>query len=307
MNVLHQPDIIEKVFDFLQIVDLYQCQYVCRAWNEAAIWRLRKCPPINKCQLDFSPQEWNAVINSNEPSVKNRLPFGYPTIVVKQELVGLCSQFASEILGTPLRMPEAIKDPFDWGPKKPPIELHHEGFCINRHAANCKITVTNWSDPQSARPDLKSTECPVKSLIYLATPSEVYSHSTRKIRSFVQESNLVLSGGLLLDNSKIFVNHVEKCNFKAIAKISIAFAGKKVKSSLHMIKKPAIMQRELEEFRSKLKFPLDNNRTIGFLMYSGFGWEPFAKFSSRASKVFPEIAFTRINFSKLITSNQRNN
>lgn len=249
------------------------------------------------------------MINSNEPSARDRLPFGYPTIVIKQELVGISNKYASEIFGVPLRKPklQELKDFCDWGPTKPPIELHYESFHINWHAADYKIIITNWSDPQSARPDLKSIEYPVRSLIYLATPSEIYSHSTRKVRSFVQESNLILSGGLLADESKICVNQLVKRKFKPMSKMSIAFAGKKVKSSLHMIKKPAIMQRELEEFRTKIKYPLNDNRIIGFLMYSGFGWEPFAKFSSKASKVFPEISFTRINFSKLITSNQVKN
>lgn len=45
------PDIIDRVFDFLQVLDIYQCQFVCKLWRKIALRKLINCPPIDECEL----------------------------------------------------------------------------------------------------------------------------------------------------------------------------------------------------------------------------------------------------------------
>lgn len=48
MDALLQPVIIDRVFEFLQVLDIDRCQYVCQAWRESALRKLNKCPPIDR-------------------------------------------------------------------------------------------------------------------------------------------------------------------------------------------------------------------------------------------------------------------
>ena len=51
MDALLQPVIIDRVFEFLQVLDIDRCQYVCQAWRESALRKLNKCPQIDSYEF----------------------------------------------------------------------------------------------------------------------------------------------------------------------------------------------------------------------------------------------------------------
>jgi len=47
--MLKQPSIIHKIFDYLELYDVYQCRLVCWTWYEVAVRILKKCPKFDVC------------------------------------------------------------------------------------------------------------------------------------------------------------------------------------------------------------------------------------------------------------------
>lgn len=59
MHPLKHPLIIDRIFEFLPVFEIDQCQYVCQAWQESALRRLEKCPLIDRCQLEVRREIWS--------------------------------------------------------------------------------------------------------------------------------------------------------------------------------------------------------------------------------------------------------
>lgn len=105
---------------------------------------------------------------------------------------------------------------------------------INRFVSNHKVIITDWSDPESLKPDLKDRKFPVKSVIFLCS-SEGLNSYYEDFDRFIQKSHhdCGISGGSLRPSEAhiSFINNDQR-QWKESHAISIAFAGKEVQSAV---------------------------------------------------------------------------
>lgn len=148
-------------------------------------------------------------------------------------------------------------------------EVLFQGIHINRYTSNHKVIVTNWSDSSSQKPDLSDEEFPIRSFLYFVC----LDYHKKLIEQFVERSSFDVSSKILGLGETVFYHDSTFVGFRSTIAISIAFAGKQIKSSLWEIElneNPSAKDicAEFKSFRSNLKFPLDDDRVFGFLLGS---------------------------------------
>ncbi|XP_074594951.1 uncharacterized protein LOC141850273 [Brevipalpus obovatus] len=391
MDALLQPLIIDRVFDFLGIFDIHECQYVCKIWRESALRRLKKNPSIDKfhaiatCRywypendetdLDDNPEdasnaykqrieiiienrEMNKVeLNEHanllhdwayywyiERSLKNGL---MPKFEVDNALQGYLTndakciprfsfilyseKFQNIVEKITLRYPALlirqggtryiddtlekeldvkIETQFSHKDSHPGLYLgstmlysYFNSFHVDRYIPGVKIVVTDWSDPQSPRPDASDAEFPIKSVVYLANTTAFNYDRIDNIRKFLKSFEPNVSGGIIEYGWKehhipIFLSHPKRQKYKSASKITVAFTGTEVRSAIHRIKNWSNVEEKLNEFKQGLDFPTDNGRMIGFLFDLNLTFPQ--ELHKKIRSLFPNIQLIRLIMRKLL-------
>ena len=189
---------------------------------------------------------------------------------------------------------------------KPHLEAYHINQLISKH----KVIITDWCNPKSIRPDLDDPQFPVKSLIYIIeddefrkslTPASIKHLST--INEFVKDRDLTLLGGFIHETPIHYSNPQENGLFRRTSAISIAFAGKQVKSSMKVFKKYTDETRfttGILKFKKSLDFPTDDNRVLGFMFLNdSMGvYGTCEQFMDKLLDTFTSVKFVKIRMKR---------
>ncbi|XP_074594494.1 uncharacterized protein LOC141849884 isoform X2 [Brevipalpus obovatus] len=337
MDLVELPHhVIQRVFDFLEPLDVYWCRCVCKTFHQESVEWLKKCPPIDACQCVArlietygnpilqcdGPQNRiteeqlfmkNAEMNGetpfeNEPLTRwyfkhgtnfrhlpksgvnkaleshltggmdclpsfsfvridfrfcrliNQISFKYPTIGLAQ-YVSTEFELDDEIFKTSMH---ALLDI----PKEcclserilPIIESHIEVIHINRFASDHKVIITDWSDPQSTKPNLKDPEYPVRAFIYLI--EEPSGHHPIDIVEFVRGFDFPVMRVCVEKRSLFYVKPSQDRLLQHPSAISIAFA--------------------------------DDGRVLGFVIHSTYEESRINEFASILVETFGSIKFVNL-------------
>lgn len=176
-------------------------------------------------------------------------------------------------------------------------------FHVNQYIPGLKIIVTDWSDPQSPRPNASDTEFPVKSVVYLGNPTAFNYDRADNIRKILKSFEPNISGGIIEygwreHDLPIFINDPAKDKLKSGSRTTIAFAGKKVESAVHKIKTWSNIGEELDKFKQSLDFPTDDDPLIGFLFDLNLTFPQ--ELHKKIVNLFPNIRMIRLIMRKLL-------
>ncbi|XP_074594682.1 uncharacterized protein LOC141850052 [Brevipalpus obovatus] len=224
-----------------------------------------------------------------------QIPFKYPTIGLAQ-YVTTELELDDEIFKTSIY---ALLDI----PKEcclserilPIIESHIEVIHINRFASDHKVIITDWSDPQSTKPNLKDPEYPVRAFIYLI--EEPSGHHPIDIVEFVRGFDFPVMRVCVEKRSLFYVNPSQDRLFRHPSAISIAFAGKQIQSSIQCFQEfsnESDLSQEVTKFKESIKFPIDDGRVLGFVIHSTYGESRIDEFASILIKIFGNIKFVNL-------------
>lgn len=181
------------------------------------------------------------------------------------------------------------------------VYSYSEGIHINRYIPGIKIIVTDWSDPESARPIVNDVDFPIQAVIYLASRRE-NRPETRMIKEFFVDSMLIFSGGVLcsskISGPVIFLADPKKGELKPASIITITFAGKDVRSAIlpFEFEKGPQLEKQLEDFKSSLDFPIDDGRVIASLQGED-GTDGFTLFPSG---LLPSVKLIRMQVHQVL-------
>lgn len=209
--------------------------------------------------------------------------YGLFTLLIEQEPIRMrLNPLAGKILDFPvstINIPEESR-PFDHVSS---IVKSISAVKINRWTTETKIILTDWDCGKSFGGDLNDPDFPVKSFIYLSKEASSYKSSVYNIS---ESQNIVFSGLILDQDSKIRIIY-PGCDIEHIPRsISIAFAGENVEAAVLSMNgsfetedKDTLTKHMIEEltaFRHSLDFPTDDGRTIGFLL---IGYDKYLRYS----------------------------
>ncbi|XP_074594990.1 uncharacterized protein LOC141850308 [Brevipalpus obovatus] len=192
--------------------------------------------------------------------------FRYPTIALM-----LCYyriELDDEIFRTPVRtLLDIPEDSHLTEHLSSHISPYIDVIHINRFASDHKVILTNWHDPGSIRPNLDDPEYPVKAFMF------VTGHLVENIPEDLEEIDQFLEGCSfpvisVLNAYSLFCDNQLKCSSHPESPlISVAFAGKQVKSAMHVFHKFADgfeFSQQVLKFKSSLDFQTDDGRVFGF-------------------------------------------
>ncbi|XP_074593400.1 uncharacterized protein LOC141849102 [Brevipalpus obovatus] len=336
--VTSNPFLVRKILDFVPFCDVYKCRLVSRIWFQEASRQLNKCPPLNNftvvieakdsrsdlmcLKIDrqyFKPQSRFAKTLSTKiplqgffgghmkcyPSLTfiysdfyisdiiNEIPINNSTVMVSRNSFKL--------------HPGSLDLNFQFGnidlENKCGKNIFMDAIHFNRFASNHKVIITDWSDPESLKPDLKDEEFPVKSVIFLCSNKGLDAHF-EEFDAFIQQSNpdcAVSGGSLCPPEANISFISNDDGQWKESHALSIAFAGKDVQSAVfgniernddededmssdedeimisdseddedYILDCKRLLGSMLRSFKKKLDFRIDDGRVFAFL-YIDFG------------------------------------
>lgn len=182
-------------------------------------------------------------------------------------------------------------------------------FHTSRYIPELKITITDWSDPESPRPTLNYTELPIKSIICFvaeshltSTNDETLPDETEEMDKYFERFKSVRSGGVIPmereDKPLICLYDPHKDETKASSMISITFAGRGIESVIYGIEQSTQFEAKLEEIMNSVPFPLDH-RVFGFLFSrSGSYWISTGQPLTEISTLFSAISLIKIRVTK---------
>ncbi|XP_074593194.1 uncharacterized protein LOC141848947 [Brevipalpus obovatus] len=223
--------------------------------------------------------------------------FRYPTIALI-----LCYdhlELDDEIFRTPLQtLLDIPKDTHLSEHLKSSIKPYIEAIHINRFASDHKVILTDWFDPGSMRPNLDDPEYPVKAFMFFSGyPGKNIPENFHQITQFLKGCNFpvmpVFDVHILL-----YVNPAEDLKLPPPRIISVAFAGKQIKSAMHVFHEYANeleFSQQVLEFKNSLDFRTDDGRVLGFLAHAaGPIYDPIGKYAYRLIEIFKSVKFVNI-------------
>ncbi|XP_074595562.1 uncharacterized protein LOC141850750 [Brevipalpus obovatus] len=182
---------------------------------------------------------------------------------------------------------------------------YFDGFHINGYMQGFKTIITDWSDMQSPRPDMEDSEFPIKSVLYLADEYAEHGDRTKTMVKKLQGiSKPVIIGGVFYgewgNSAPILLRYPSKKGLNPARRITIAFAGRRVKSATHIVDSGLKFEKRLEDFKRDLPFPIDN-RVIGFLLDTRKLQSNYPKNAILTiSKLFARVAIIRIQMKQIL-------
>ncbi|XP_074600504.1 uncharacterized protein LOC141854628 isoform X2 [Brevipalpus obovatus] len=146
-----------------------------------------------------------------------------------------------------------------------------EGFHLNRYTSDYKVIVTDWSSRRSRRAVTDDPNYPIKSVIILTNQFHGECADYRaEFNHIVSCSSFDISGGMLCHSQHLY-NDLRFKGLRRSNSISIAFAGRDIKSSMLEIRwsdfNPEEIERKACDFKNQLEnqcFPIDDGRVLGF-------------------------------------------
>ncbi|XP_074594492.1 uncharacterized protein LOC141849883 [Brevipalpus obovatus] len=225
--------------------------------------------------------------------------FRYPTIALIQSS-NVRLELDDEIFRTPLHsLLDIPEDSHLSKHAKPFIEPYIEAIHINRFASDHKVIITNWSDPESIRPNLDDPEYPVKAFILFAVVllNDV-EHDFEEVDRFLEEFNFpVMSSGSGYF-SIFYANPSEGLSLSESPLISVAFVGKQIKAAMHVFQEFANeleFLQEVIEFKNHLDFQTDDGRVLGFLADAADRIDsPLGKHANKLIEIFESVKFVNL-------------
>ncbi|XP_074595331.1 uncharacterized protein LOC141850574 isoform X2 [Brevipalpus obovatus] len=221
------------------------------------------------------------------------ISFGYPTIGLSQDIQNepklddeIFKTSVHALLGTPKEccISEGI---FSF------IVPHIEAIHINRFASDHKVIITDWSDPESIKPDLEDPEYPVKAFVYFV--KELSGHSM-DIIEFVSGFDFPVMRAPMDEGYLLYWNPSKDRLIRQPSGISLAFAGKQVLSSIQCFRElsnESDLTQEVTKFKNSIKFPTNDGRVLGFVIHS-YGKSRIEEFSSILMKTFESVKFVNL-------------
>ncbi|XP_074594844.1 uncharacterized protein LOC141850189 [Brevipalpus obovatus] len=199
----------------------------------------------------------------------SQISFRYPTIVLVQFMyVSLDLKLDDEIFETSVPALLDIPESCLSDRVKPFLQAHIEAIHVNRFASDHKIIITNWSDPESTKPNFKDPEYPVRAFIYFVQDPSF--HHLIDIVEFMRGFDFPVMQVCVEEGSLFYVNPSKDRLFQRPAVISIAFGGKQIQSSMHSfqnLSNESDFTEEVTKFKNNIKFPTDDGRVLGFVIH----------------------------------------
>lgn len=247
--------------------------------------------------VDCLPRFSLIVYSKELEHVVERTRFQHPAVFIKQ---GAMSIHSAELTSEIDNRIEASSIPDDYWKSEgvnPTIYSFLQILHINGPISGLKITVTDWSDLRSPRPNASDPECPIKSVLFFADNLE----GTEKMRRILSTKvKPTFTGGIIKNgkgeqDSAILLNDSKTCRLHTTKRITIAFAGKEVKSATLQIYRHYLgpsLEQQLEDFRQSLDFPIDDGRVVGF--FFDMDWFETDSMIPKISTIFANVALVRL-------------
>ncbi|XP_074593197.1 uncharacterized protein LOC141848949 [Brevipalpus obovatus] len=225
--------------------------------------------------------------------------FQYPTIaVIHRSNLDIEFELDDEILRTPIRtLLDIPEDSHLLEHLNSYIVPFIDAIHINRYAPDHKVILTNWQDPENMRPNLDDPEYPVKALMFF-TGYLVKNDPEEEIDQFLEEFTspvMYCDFGYI---SLFYFNPLEDVGLIESHLISVAFAGKQIKSAMHVFHKYADQlefSQQVLEFKNSLDFRTDDGRVFGFLAHAaGPIYDPIGKYFNRLIEILGSVKFVNI-------------
>jgi len=159
-----------------------------------------------------------------------------------------------------------------------------------------KIVFTDWSDPKSFKPDLEDPEYPLKSFIFLLS-GKSWRKKVQRIVKFLKPLNIPFSGAVLNSGSQISFKDKEDRHFRFTSAISVAFAGKVIKSAVFSYsygENLLCFKERLLSFKRNLDFSPDDFSVLGFRFGSDICFLDEECKHNLISDTFPFVKFVQI-------------
>ncbi|XP_074597985.1 uncharacterized protein LOC141852760 [Brevipalpus obovatus] len=202
-------------------------------------------------------------------ALMDSVDFKYPTVRIESSQ---CHFFSKYDQNVPITRQLDLPADETWSTYGSVIQAFH----INRYGADLKVIVTDWYDSKSNKPNLSDPNYPIKSLTYFIKKRN--GKLEKAIEKYVKGSDVIISGAKFENHDQISFNTSGDPKFKFSPAISIAFAGKQVKTAVfdHTLSKDSIRSTFLsaiENFKQNLDFPLDDGKVLGFMFCINFRHE----------------------------------